>query len=408
MKFSAAAVLLAVTLISWTLIYEDAFGDLTLAFFMLGCCFIAISKTVSYNNNATLQLGIQASTPPLWSAFSKLWVFVVLSWVYGVTLGFIYGNPSSNIVRNFFGLTLYIFTPLFLSARLSTKSLINCLAAGGCIQALWGFYAIASTGGLRQKLEVGGLADFRSIYSTGFLVIFPLFSIIVAANLFPRQQLNPVLSDSLLKILRNPLSLIAITFALIVPAMSKGFVLAAVLIGGLIGCAAGVSILERLRIGVPALATFLMISLTAAVAAPIAWPLLNDSFAGHEVSNAVRGEQVSFIAAETSWLGKGLGARLTSGYARDEAGYGFELTYLNIIHKLGIASLPLFVLYGGTVIFALHLVFSRAHRVEGAAALGAMAYLIVGIGNPVLLSATAVALHLVALALIQNSYYPES
>ena len=55
----------------------------------------------------------------------------------------------------------------------------------------------------------------------------------------------------------------------------------------------------------------------------------------------IRTERASFLIREFSPFGNGLGSSLESGYARDNTGYGFELTYLNIIHKLHVVFIAL-------------------------------------------------------------------
>ena len=78
----------------------------------------------------------------------------------------------------------------------------------------------------------------------------------------------------------------------------------------------------------------------------------------------IRTERASFLIREFSPFGNGLGSSLESGYARDNTGYGFELTYLNIIHKLGVFSMALFLYYLSTIILIVYRILHRKHLIS--------------------------------------------
>ena len=383
---------------SWCLVYEDAFGDLTFGVFAFGCAgVLLVSRLRSVSIVGRSNLVVRA-----WQYFRNLWLLVVLSWCYGVALGFWRMNDSGSVIRNFFGLILYSFTPLFLGLRMKTRQLVNLLVFGGLVQSAWGVYAVIISGGLSRNLDSGSISDFRSIYSTGFICIFPLFALLLALNLYPDVGQSGSVPRYLNRWGRNPVALFFVGLMLIVPSMSKGFILSAVLLTAILSSAAFMRVILTGKARLAAISTWLSGLVVVVVFLAVSLPMLIDSFSSREPSNQVRQEQAKILSVEFEWIGNGLGARLKSGYARDDAGYGFELTYLNLIHKLGLMAIPLFALYGGTVLFATILLFRAATCIEGAAALGAMGYLVVGAGNPLLLSVVAVSLHLIALTLIDN------
>jgi hypothetical protein len=124
------------------------------------------------------------------------------------------------------------------------------------------------------------------------------------------------------------------------------------------------------------------------------------SFSLREAGNSIREEQALALWNELSFLGAGLGSSLMSGYKRDETGYGFELTYLNLLHKLGFFSIPIFSLYIYTFIQSLSWLFRDYKNILPYICLGGCCYMIVGIGNPLLLSTVTVTLHCSILYLI--------
>ena len=78
----------------------------------------------------------------------------------------------------------------------------------------------------------------------------------------------------------------------------------------------------------------------------------------------------------------------------------FELSYLNIIHKLGVLSMALFLYYLSTIILIVYRILHRKHLISSYFCFGLMAYLIMGSGNPILLSSTAITLHVIAVYIL--------
>jgi hypothetical protein len=128
--------------------------------------------------------------------------------------------------------------------------------------------------------------------------------------------------------------------------------------------------------------------------------LLLNSFSGEEASNSIRSEQFDKLVSDFTLLGSGLGSKLSSGYQRDVSGYGFELTFLNLIHKLGVFVIPIFLSYALTISVSIFRIYRKFQVLESFFVLGCMVYLIPGSGNPLLLSPQAVILHCMAMYII--------
>jgi hypothetical protein len=118
-----------------------------------------------------------------------------------------------------------------------------------------------------------------------------------------------------------------------------------------------------------------------------------------------RAEQAQYLIDDFTFLGHGLGAPLSnSNYVRDGVfDYSFELTYHNLIHKLGIFSLIIFFSYGYTVFRGIELIINKNNnsKMVGGLIIILMSYALVGYGNPIIFNPICVIEHLFALALLR-------
>ena len=80
-------------------------------------------------------------------------------------------------------------------------------------------------------------------------------------------------------------------------------------------------------------------------------------------------------------LGKGLGASVP-GYSRDELGYGFELSFHNIIHKFGIISIFIFISFLVPILYSLNKIIQETSNIHSYIPLVLMLYLLPAWGNP--------------------------
>ena len=119
-------------------------------------------------------------------------------------------------------------------------------------------------------------------------------------------------------------------------------------------------------------------------------------------SNEIRYLQLAYIVEDVSWWGKGLGAVIPNFSRNDEAEYGFELTYINLIHKFGIFSCVLFLNWVYVLFKACRNVYHRKNVFNSSLSLGCMGYLFPSVGNPLLMHPACVLLNCIALYLLRK------
>ncbi len=114
--------------------------------------------------------------------------------------------------------------------------------------------------------------------------------------------------------------------------------------------------------------------------------------AGVLSSTEIRRNASAAITEDLHLFGKGLGAGLTSGYQRDPSGYGFEQNYLNLVHKFGVFSVLIFLAYGYIAYRIVGALKRPRTRCFGFASMAFFVGLIMGYGNPILMSPVMVTL----------------
>ncbi|MEP6593493.1 MAG: hypothetical protein ABJC51_07365, partial [Acidobacteriota bacterium] len=109
-----------------------------------------------------------------------------------------------------------------------------------------------------------------------------------------------------------------------------------------------------------------------------------------------RRRQAANLVADLRFSGRGLGAPVRSNL-RDPGSYGFEHNYLNLLHKFGVFALVIFGVY--VVTLARMVLAARRFRTRhlALASTALAAGLIMGFGNPMLMSPIMVTLHCIVL-----------
>lgn len=333
--------------------------------------------------------------------FKFSWIFILFSWFYGVILGIINDVPQEYIFRNFAGMVFYILVPAFLMVKPSFKEVFNYLTVGLIIQ---GVFAIHYTSDIILNpsgfIVNASLSEARSAYSIGFIIAYPFLGFLLA-YLFLTKNLN---SDSFFKKpFRNNIIvsvfIFAVLYVLIVPSMSKGFILGVALVFLVVFSDVLFRVIVSFKITFKSIIFIFILLGCLFVLLFLYYDIIFHSFSGKEESNAIRGEQYSYIVSEFTFFGNGLGAPLASGYTRDDTRYGLELTYLSIIHKLGFISILFFFSYVLTIFYTLRGIFKKIFVLESYFILGLLGFMIPGIGNPILLSPMAVLLHSISIYL---------
>ncbi|MFQ6757715.1 hypothetical protein MWR57_03770 [Desulfovibrionaceae bacterium CB1MN] len=314
-------------------------------------------------------------------------------WGYGVIWGMINSNPYQNILRNNAGILVCVLYFIFILVRSSRRALLECL-----IFAAWVTAIVVASFFLFDKLfskYFYGVSYFaqlstRSYFSESVvLLIVPIC--LVLSGLFSQQSWRNTEARNVLRVLY----LYTLSFLLLVPMQSKALSVAFLLILVCFAVAiyralprmnAQQVVMASCSILIPFVATAWLTSylvLNAYSTSVVATDPTSKSFSVKVLLSDSRIEQTHKLYNEFSIFGSGSGAVLRSGYARDSAGYGFESSYANIIHKFGIFALPLFL--GDLAILAWIVVSfnSLIWRPYAAVSLAVVGVDFIAIGNPV-------------------------
>jgi len=334
-----------------------------------------------------------------------LWLLIVISWLIGVLIGIINGIDPSFVFRNFFGLVVYAIFPFMLIISPSLRSLIIMIFLAGIVQMCYGFERIYFLLTNPTALHIGlSISDMRLIYNAGFIVIFPLLMVSMAYQLLPKYYFSNNYGIFVTRLSKSLIFTLLSVISLLVPAMSKGYILTTAFLIIFIMFISILYAIEAGRIHKNIMILLIFLVFTLYMLPNSFYELIINSYSIEEASNSIRFEQFEYLVSDLTFLGNGLGASLSSGYVRDSSGYGFELTYLNIVHKLGMFSVFLFLSYLITLLVAFSRISKKIYVYESFFVIGLMGYLVVGAGNPLLLSPCAVVLHCIAMYILVKPF----
>lgn len=406
-------ILLLGLFLSLVLVYGGKFGDTPYVVLFLSMSLIVGGYLVKFFQVRSIGFRLNFSIKDfssvdkyLSSILIWLWLWIIVSWLIGVSIGLVNGVDPKFVFRNFFGLVVYIIFPVMLIVSPSLRSLIIMIFLAGIVQMCYGFersywLIINPVAFFNIKSSIG---ELRSFYNTGFIVIFPLFMVGVAYQLLPKHYFPNNYGQMVTRLSNSLIFTLLTLIALVVPAMSKAYILATTI---LFLSVVFFSITYSIKTGRThkniVLLVFLVVLLLYLLPSSF-YEVLIHSYSLQEGSNIVRFEQFGRLVSELTFFGNGLGSSLSSRYARNTRNYGFELTYVNIVHKLGVFSIFLFSSYVITLIVAWIRIVRRVYVFESLFVIGLMAYLIVGAGNPILLSTSAVILHCVAMYILVKPF----
>jgi len=332
-----------------------------------------------------------------------LWLLIIVSWLIGVSIGLVNGVDPSRVFRNFFGLVVYIVFPVMLIVSPSLRSLIIMIFLAGIVQMCYGLeksYWLIINPAAFSNIRYS-FSELRSFYCSGFIVIFPLFMVGVARQLLPKHYFPNNYGKIVNKLSKSLIFTLLTLIALVIPAMSKAYVLATtILFLGVVFFSLSYLIKTGRTHKNIVLLVFLVVLLLSLLPSSF-YEVIIYSYSSQEASNAIRAEQFGRLVSEITFFGNGLGSSLSSRYAQTGFfSYGHELTYVNIVLKLGVFSIFLFSSYVITLMVAWIRIVRRVYVFESLFVIGLMGFLIVGAGNPNLLSNTAVILHCVAMYIL--------
>lgn len=328
---------------------------------------------------------------------------IFVSWLYGVSVGLIAGHPVSHVFSNFFGLSFYLIFYALDRVRLNNNSVVQVVFISALVVFIydsWIFISDLINGGV-FSVVANSISDYRVKYDPAVLYFSPFILYYLICSFSSAKLISK--NNVFMPAMRHNLTFLGFSIIFIFLSMSKGIILVFALLLVFSLAFGFYNFLFNFRIRWEFLIA-LCILIFAVIALSDFFVFLASSFGKQEESNSVRDMQLSLILDEFSLIGSGLGAPLRSGYFRsEELPYGFELTYFNIIHKLGIFSIFLFLSYLAVIFEATKFLFKTNKISVGIFVLGLMSYLVVGYGNPILLSPNFVLVHVLCMILLKKN-----
>ena len=342
-------------------------------------------------------------------AYDCIPLLFIVTWIYGVIVGLLFENNLIFVFSNFAGMSLYALYFIFLKYSIDKDQLIN--------RVLFAAFVSLTINILVSVLLNLHLYDFISTYvapvvgdhvggerANGQVRMLnqsqlPIFMLLAALLFRVRSKAIVGLKYRLLS--RGPVAIyLLIIFSLyvvIVMAISKGNMLAVLVVFSIF------SLINQTP------TRFVMFSLFVFCIYFLLdyfnyTGLISIIFSHKDDGNLIRYDQFNKIVADFSFFGRGLGAVIPDFARNADYPYGFELSYVNLIHKLGVFSLPLLAAYGYSFYCALSNLWRYRKSEQGccyAVALGGLCYLFPAIGNPILFGPGCVALHCIALYLMR-------
>lgn len=316
---------------------------------------------------------------------------VFVSWVCGIVTGLINENETEYIFRNFAGFSLYLLFYIISLCKPKFRDLYFIFLICSVVYQSQAFINF-DVNNLTKVERGSSISSARSFLSSSILISFPFISLWIVSK---KERYNLPLSESYTYLFIS-------LFLILIPSMSKGIFLSFMFFS---------LFFVLLRINKPIYV--FMFGFVSSVFVGVFFFKYNignivvDSYASEFSSDSIRREQFSSLVNDFKWFGNGLGAEVPVNIFRlreSEFSYGAELTYINIIHKLGVFSLIYFSLIFFTL-FRIYLNLKKGKQLgHNAFSLGAMMYVIVGIGNPILLAPTFVLIHILVIYIL---VYPD-
>lgn len=320
-----------------------------------------------------------------------------LCWAYGFILGLLSSNELAYTVRNFAGMSLYLSYYIFSYMKLDAKSLVKIVFIAAIINAIYSYMHVFWFFFLT---DYNYFSYLRLYYSSGLIVISPIISCFIASIVISEKN-NAYCYGGF----KGVFWAVFLVFPYAVFSFSKGFLASFVFLIMIYWFCVLIKMTTSTRISIVAFCYFnLVVGMSVFVSFQFGGDLLF-LYSAAEASNMIRSEQLNYLVSEFSFWGNGLGAVPENDYVRNlEFPYGFELSYLNVIHKIGVFSILLFLCYGASVLIPLYNLLTRREIYYSSLALGAMMYLVPAYGNPILFGPISAFLHCIAVYWIKASF----
>jgi hypothetical protein len=371
-------------------------------FFSTGICYVAFLIIILITGISILK---KRKFTLAFNQFEDLipLIFIIV-WLYGVIMGIIRGNEPKYIIANFAGMVVYMFYYVLIIFKLPKISVFKTAFYAGItisIITVIIFYLnqFNILSHYRGWSSTGQVRVFITILATAFIP----WLYTVSLFFMPFDKKKIMRSTFSINKLTSIFIFVICSFSILYISASKGFTLGVLFYFVFIPVLFyGPKFLKgKLNIELPIFLTFI-IFLFVIYSSLGYGDIVTKLFAKGDISNKTRYDQLNFIINDFNFFGNGLGATINGVIRSKETPYGFELTYLNLIHKFGFMSIFLFIGWAYLFIKIISRILNGKELLYNIAAFGALGYLLPSIGNPLLMHPACVMLNCIALYLTRK------
>lgn len=329
--------------------------------------------------------------------------FIVV-WAYGILLGIIRGNNIVYVVSNFAGMLCYMFYFYLTTIRPNIKIISTIVISSGILLALFSLVRLivyilgVSLPLIDTGVGISSTGQLRVYFTTlcvSYCALGVSFISVINKTFVPHTS---VFRSKIFSLLIFTLTSASIFFV----ASSKGFLLGGVAILFVIVISLYFDRILKGKLSVGFIPFIILsIILVGFLFYLDYFSIIENMFSATDSSNEIRYEQLTFLMKDIDILGKGLGAVVPGVIRSEEGPYGFELTYINLIHKFGVFSLVLFFnwIY---MFYSLYKIIAKRRNIYYAIiAMSGLGYLFPSIGNPLLMHPSLVILNAISLYYIR-------
>ena len=325
----------------------------------------------------------------------------IIVWAYGLILGLLKGNNRTYIFANFAGIVCYFLYFILINYKINIHSLTKLVLISGLILSLFSSVGMVSyQTGISLPSSLSGNITFSStgqvrIYTPTLPIAFSLLGLSFYQILYNNKEFSFLkFNKKAFVIAYFIISFVSIFFV----TASKGFALGGIYVIFIISLFSYGSQLARKKFHFSFLFfIFLLLIGIFAIYRLGYFNIFTDMFATEDIANIARYTQLNFILEDITFWGNGLGSTVPGFISNKESPYGYELIFLNIIHKFGIFSIILFLnwLYMFTYLFKR--CWRKQNIIYNVIMLSSLGYLFTSIGNPIVFHPSLVMLNVIAL-----------
>jgi len=329
-------------------------------------------------------------------------ILFIFIWLYGFLLGILNNNNINYVIANYFGMVVYIVYFIIISFNIKKDTIVKILIFSSIINItgsiFFSIYQFLNIENLLNSIMTTGQVRFFYFLnmSTFYITMIYTFSIIFIPNKFKNNELS---SMNLYFRYETTILLFILSIIALLLSASKGYILGFLVLIVVSFILLFKSYFLTSKSNKKVIYVYLCILLLIFFLIIFDYDkLFTMIFSDDDTGNIVRYKQIDLLFNDLTFFGKGLGAEIANN--DDGNTYGFELSYLNILHKFGI--MAIFILFG--YIATIYLIFKNFTKniIRSLIALSCMGYLLPSVGNPIIFAPINVILHVLALLIINN------